>query len=78
MAADALQGAKRAVVVGETTAGEMLSQKLFDVPGDFLLSLPIADYYSTHSGRIEGRGISPDVETAAENALATALERAGR
>ena len=43
MAADALQGAGRARVVGETTAGEMLSQKLFDVPGGFLLSLPIAE-----------------------------------
>ncbi len=78
MAADALQGAGRAVIVGETTAGEMLSQKLFDVPGGFLLSLPIADYYSMHSGRIEGSGVSPDIETAADDALNAAMERTGR
>ncbi|MDJ0699329.1 MAG: S41 family peptidase [Woeseiaceae bacterium] len=77
MAADALQGAGRARVVGETTAGEMLSQKLFDVPGGFLLSLPIADYYSARSGRIEGRGVTPDIETAAEDAMAIALDRYG-
>ncbi len=74
MAADALQGAGRAIVVGETTAGEMLSQKMFDVPGGFLLSLPIADYYSAHGGRIEGHGVSPDVEVVAEDALDAALE----
>ena len=55
----------------------MLSQKLFDVSGGFLLSLPIADYYSAHSGRIEGRGVTPDIETPAEDAMGIALDRYG-
>jgi C-terminal processing protease CtpA/Prc len=75
LAADALQGAKRALIVGEKTAGEMLSQTMYDVPGGFQLSLPIADYYSLASGRIEGDGVEPDIAVAADEALAAALAR---
>lgn len=75
LAADALKGAGRAVVIGETTAGEMLSQTMFDVPGGFHLSLPIADYYSLANGRIEGHGVAPDIKTKPEDAMKTALEQ---
>ncbi len=75
MAADALQSAGRAVLVGEKTAGRMLSQKPFDLPEGLQLFLPIADYYSLQSGRIEGRGVTPDIEVAADAALAEALHR---
>lgn len=72
---DALRGASRAIIVGENTAGEMLSQKIYDIPGGFHLSLPIADYYSAANGRIEGVGIRPDIETDAANALEVALKQ---
>ena len=75
LATDALKGAGRATIIGETTAGEMLSQKMYDVPGGFQLSLPIADYYSVANGRIEGVGIQPDIETDAADALEVALEQ---
>jgi len=75
LAADALKGANRAIIIGERTAGEMLSQKIYDVPGGFHLSLPIADYYSVVNGRIEGVGIQPDIETDAADALEVALEQ---
>ncbi len=75
LATDALKGADRATIIGETTAGEMLSQKMYDVPGGFQLSLPIADYYSVANGRIEGVGIQPDIETDAADALEVALEQ---
>ena len=52
----------------------MLSQTIFDIPGGFHLSLPIADYYSVAHGRIEGVGIKPDIEVEAAQALDTALE----
>ena len=52
----------------------MLSQTIFDIPGGFQLSLPIADYYSIASGRIEGVGIEPDIEVEAALALDAALE----
>jgi hypothetical protein len=58
---DALAHSGNVRIIGETTAGEMLSQKMFDLPFGFQLSLPIADYYSTRTGRIEGKGIKPDV-----------------
>ncbi len=69
MAADALQGSGRATIIGEQTAGKMLSQKMFDVPGGFHLSLPIADYYSLAAGRIEGAGVRPDIPAPAADAM---------
>jgi carboxyl-terminal processing protease len=75
LATDALKGANRATIIGENTAGEMLSQKIYDIPGGFHLSLPIADYYSVVNGRIEGIGIKPDIETDAAEALDVALKQ---
>lgn len=75
LATDALKSANRAVIIGEHTAGEMLSQKIYDVSGGFHLSLPIADYYSVINGRIEGVGVKPDIEVDAVDALDVALER---
>jgi carboxyl-terminal processing protease len=73
LAADALKASGRATLIGETTSGEMLSQKMFDLPGAFQISLPIADYYSTANGRIEGRGVTPDVPADPADALDVAL-----
>ncbi len=70
---DALKGSGRAIVIGEQTAGKMLSEKIYDVLGGFHLSLPIADYFSAHIGRIEGVGIAPNIATDAADALSTAL-----
>ncbi len=75
MAADALKGSGRATLIGETTAGQMLSQSIFDVPGGFHLSLPIADYYSLSAGRIEGAGVSPHIASEGKNALAVAMKK---
>jgi C-terminal processing protease CtpA/Prc len=75
LATDALKSANRAVIIGENTAGEMLSQKIYDIPGGFQLSLPIADYYSIINGRIEGVGIKPDIETDAADALDVAMKQ---
>lgn len=74
LAVDALKVAERITTIGERTAGEMLSQTIFDIPGGFHLSLPIADYYSVVNGRIEGVGIEPDIAVEAAHALDTALK----
>jgi hypothetical protein len=58
---DAMAQLENVTIIGEKTAGEMLSQKMFDLPYGLQLSLPIADYYSTRIGRIEGFGVEPDV-----------------
>jgi len=74
LAVDAIRATGRAVIIGERTAGQMLSQKPYDLPGSMQLFLPIADYISLGSGRIEGVGIEPDVRVDPGAALDTALE----
>ena len=73
LATDALKVSDRATIIGENTAGEMLSQKIYDIQGGFHLSLPIADYYSAKHGRIEGAGVAPDIAAAAADAMDVAL-----
>jgi carboxyl-terminal processing protease len=74
LAADALAAGARAVLIGERTEGQMLSQKMYDLPLGLQLSLPIADYYAFHSGHIEGAGIAPDVASPAEQAMDVAMK----
>lgn len=71
--ADALAQSEQVTLIGEPTAGEMLSQKMFDLPYGFQLSLPIADYYSIRIGRIEGKGVKPDILINQNAALDVAL-----
>ncbi len=73
-AIDALKSTNRITIVGEPTAGEMLSQKPFDLAEGLHFYLPVADYYSLKSGRIEGSPIVPDVSTPAAKALQRAIE----
>lgn len=73
MAVAALQHAGRVTVIGEQTAGEMLSQAMFDVAGDLQLSLPIAGYIADQYGPIEGIGLKPDITVPAQQALQQAL-----
>ena len=74
LAADAFRASGLATIVGETTAGEMLSQSMFDVGEGFVVSLPVADYYSLAHGRIEGAGVPVHVEALPEDALAMAQQ----
>ncbi|MEZ5939143.1 MAG: S41 family peptidase [Hyphomonadaceae bacterium] len=78
MAADALKASGRATLIGETTGGQMLSQKLFDLPGGLLIGAPIADYVSFAFGRIEGVGVSPHLRVPANEAQAAALNLIAR
>lgn len=78
LATDALLGAGRAQVFGERTAGQMLSQKPFDLPDQLMLFVPVADYQAWHSGRIEGRGVTPTRTLPAKQALDAALAEVAR
>jgi hypothetical protein len=78
MAVAALQQAGRVTVIGEQTAGEMLSQTMFDLTGDLQLSLPIATYIANQYGPIEGHGLVPDVSVPANQALPHALTLAAQ
>lgn len=69
MAVDALRNSGLVTIVGEHTAGHMLSQSFFDTTENFVVVLPVADYYSMSRGRIEGMGIDVDVQAASAEAL---------
>ncbi len=75
MAVDALLANGRAIVIGERTAGQMLSQRMIDVFQGAQLYVPIADYHSARMGRIEGVGVAPTIHVRAEAALDSALTR---
>ena len=75
LAADALRASGLATLIGEKTAGEMLSQSMFDVGDGFLVSLPVADYISLAHGRIEGQGVPVHIEAAPDMAMEVAREQ---
>jgi hypothetical protein len=66
---DALNRSGRATIVGETTAGAMLSATVFQVNGKYHLFLPIADYYNAELQRLDQVGVKPDIEVKADEAL---------
>jgi carboxyl-terminal processing protease len=76
LAADALRSSGVTTLVGQRSAGEMLSQSMFDVRDGFMVSLPVADYYSIAHGRIEGTGVPVDIEAEPDQALAVAKDLA--
>jgi carboxyl-terminal processing protease len=62
-----------ALVVGEQTAGAMLSAEFFPLDETFKLFVPVADYVAPDLVRLDGRGVMPDIEIAADQALERAL-----
>lgn len=68
---------KQATIIGETTAGAMLSASYFDISGKYKLVLPLADFYTYDGIRLEGVGVKPDVETTSGEALNKAMEMIG-
>ena len=76
LAADAFRSSGVTTLIGQQSAGEMLSQSMFDVHDGFLVSLPVADYYSIAHGRIEGVGVPVDIEAEPDQALAVAKDLA--
>lgn len=76
LAADAFRASGLTKSIGTPTAGRMLSQSMFDVADGFVVSLPVADYYSLAHGRIEGAGVPVDIEVDPAAALDMALELA--
>jgi carboxyl-terminal processing protease len=73
IAASALKSLPNVTLIGERTAGEVLSQSVYDIAPGYQLFLPIADYYSPKNVRIEGNGVPSDIETSSEMAMETAL-----
>ena len=61
----ALQEARRAVVVGEPTAGAVLISQETRLPDGGLLTLSRADFVTSGGVRLEKRGVTPDVAASA-------------
>ena len=61
-------------VVGERTAGAMLSAEFFPMDETFRLFLPVADYVTPDLVRLDRRGVAPDVEVPGDRARERALE----
>jgi carboxyl-terminal processing protease len=55
-----LQEAKRAVVVGEGTAGLTLGSTIEALPGGAVIQIPVAGFKTPKGVAIEGRGVLPD------------------
>ncbi|OGJ58134.1 hypothetical protein A3H22_00120 [Candidatus Peribacteria bacterium RIFCSPLOWO2_12_FULL_55_15] len=59
--AGALQDAKRATIIGETTFGKGTVQQLIDFTDQSSLKLTVAEWLTPSGGKIEGKGIIPDI-----------------
>ncbi len=61
-------------VIGEPTAGAMLSADRMPVDDTFVLFVPVADYMTADGERLDHNGVTPDITVPAETALEAALE----
>jgi carboxyl-terminal processing protease len=50
-----------ATIVGTKTAGEVLGGANFNLPGEYVLRMPVAGWYTWQGDCIEGKGVEPDV-----------------
>ena len=72
-----LQKQKRAIIIGETTAGAMLNGEMFNLNKNFKMFIPTADYYTSDGFKIDQKGVKPNIETKSEDALNIAMNHLG-
>jgi len=65
---------KVATIVGEPTAGEMLSGLDFKLDKQLTLFLPVQDYITAAGTRLDRVGVTPTIEAPADKALTTVLK----
>lgn len=70
-----LKVTRRATLVGQRTAGAMLSGPPHPVGDGWILVLPVADYYAADGTRLEGRGVLPDIAVRSDSAFVVVAER---
>ena len=64
-----LKKQKNITIIGERTAGAILSPAVFDVGGGYYTIIPIAEYLAADGERIEGKGVEPDIKIKPAKAL---------
>lgn len=57
-----LQELRRAVIVGERSAGAVLPSAMVKLPTGAIFQYAFADFRTPSGARIEGRGVAPDIE----------------
>ena len=65
----ALKQTRRAILVGERTAGALFLALPHALSDGFIVVFPKADYYTADGVRLEGNGVKPDIECASSEAL---------
>ncbi|MBX9616635.1 MAG: hypothetical protein K2X25_13650 [Caulobacteraceae bacterium] len=60
--AAAIQFHRRGVVVGQRSAGALLTSRTFTLPDGGSFTVPVGDYLAPDGRRIEGVGVTPDIE----------------
>lgn len=63
-----IQKLNMATLVGENTAGALLSGTNFDINENYGIFLPIADYYMFDGSKVDKVGVQPDIEVDASQA----------
>ncbi len=71
--ADVLKSTGRATLIGETTAGAVLSAVYTTLPGGWGFYLPEATYYNAAGVELERRGVAPDIAVPSVAAMDRAL-----
>jgi carboxyl-terminal processing protease len=61
MFASAMQEDGRAMVIGQTTAGNALPSGIIELPTGALFQYGLGNFRTPHGGLLEGRGVIPDV-----------------
>jgi hypothetical protein len=59
---------KRAIIIGEKTAGAMLSAETFQLCCGFNLFIPTATYYTSDGYKIDKNGVKPTINVKSQNA----------
>ncbi|MDX1627279.1 MAG: S41 family peptidase [Fulvivirga sp.] len=70
----ALKSQNMATLVGETSAGALLSGSNFDVDENYGAFIPIADYYMADGFKIDKIGVNPDIEVEVNEAKTRVLK----
>jgi hypothetical protein len=70
----ALKSNKLATIVGEKTAGVMLSAAPFCLKDNYTLMLPLADYYTVDKLRLDQIGVEPNIKISSDKALEHVLK----
>ncbi len=69
-----LKKIKKGTIVGEKTAGAMLTGSFFKVNEHLRLFIPVADYITAEGQRIDKVGVLPDIEVPSKEALQYAMD----